>query len=233
MKKFKKIKKIVLILILFLSITIKIHAETYTGDLTTINQNIKNYLANLGYNVDKGGTDYTFTGAGSKNIVWTNSVDGKAYRFQVNIKVTKDMSTKEFNDYSVEITGSARSILDGTEEEISSWQQAHRKDIPVDHTAGEIIEEANSFIEEGESSESGISEENLQKLSSTIYNILLVVGISLAVVIAAVLGLKFITGGVEAQVEVKKALIPYIAGCIVIFGAFIIWKVVVQILNTI
>ena len=72
----------------------------------------------------------------------------------------------------------------------------------------------------------------MQKLSTTIYNILLVVGIALAVVIAAILGIKFITGGIEAQVDVKKALVPYIAGCVVIFGAFIIWKIVLQILNS-
>ena len=38
-------------------------------------------------------------------------------------------------------------------------------------------------------------------------------------------------GSVSEKANVKETLIPYIAGCIVIFGAFGIWKLVVTIMS--
>lgn len=98
------------------------------------------------------------------------------------------------------------------------------------HTLGEIIREGEGFI--SASNGEKISQENLKNMSTSLYNILLVVGIVLAVVIGTVLGIKYITEGVEGQVEVKKALVPYIIGCIVVFGAFIIWKIAVDVLQS-
>lgn len=100
------------------------------------------------------------------------------------------------------------------------------------HTAGEVIGEADSFISTGEGKANGIiTEEKMKELSNTIYNILLVIAIVVAVLIGAVLGLKFIMEGVEGKAEVQKALVPYVVGCIVSFGAFTIWKVVVIVLQ--
>lgn len=98
------------------------------------------------------------------------------------------------------------------------------------HTLGEIIDEGGKFI--SSANEEKIEQEDLQEMSNTIYNILLVLGIVIAVVVGAVLGIKFITEGVEGKAEVQKALVPYIIGCVVVFGAFIIWKIVVDILQS-
>ncbi len=146
------------------------------------------------------------------------------FSMQVTLGAQKGQSTTEkIERDSVDYTA-------GAQKGQSTTEKIERDS--VDHTAGEIISESKEFINTGENSGNpAISEENMQKLSNTIYNILLVVGIALAVVIGAILGIKFITGGVEAQVDVKKALIPYIVGCVVIFGAFTIWKIVLQILN--
>ena len=38
-------------------------------------------------------------------------------------------------------------------------------------------------------------------------------------------------GSVEQKAEVQKALVPYVIGCIVIAGAFIIWRLVIIALN--
>ena len=35
----------------------------------------------------------------------------------------------------------------------------------------------------------------------------------------------------EDKAEIKEALVPYILGCVLIFGAFAIWKIVITILN--
>lgn len=100
------------------------------------------------------------------------------------------------------------------------------------HTAGEVIKEADGFIQKGQSGANGlITQEKLKELSDTIYNILLVVGIIAAVLIGVLLGIKFITAGVEGKAEVQKALIIYVMGCVVVFGAFTIWKIVVTVLQ--
>ena len=39
------------------------------------------------------------------------------------------------------------------------------------------------------------------------------------------------TSGIEEKAEVKAMLVPYIVGCVILFGAFTIWKVVLTILQ--
>ena len=39
-------------------------------------------------------------------------------------------------------------------------------------------------------------------------------------------------GSVEEKANIKNSLIAYIAGCVVVFGAFTIWKIVVTILQS-
>lgn len=101
------------------------------------------------------------------------------------------------------------------------------------HTPAEIISEADDFIAEGKKGEiiGNISQQSLKNMSDTIYNILLGLGIIVAVVVASMLGIKFMTGSVEEQAKVKESLIPFIIGCVVVFGAFGIWKVAVNLLS--
>ncbi len=94
------------------------------------------------------------------------------------------------------------------------------------------VEGAQGFIDAGVEDESpAISDETLQNMSNSLYNAILVVATIIAIIVGLFIGLKFITGSISEKVEVKKMLIPYIAGCIVIFGAFGIWKIVVNILS--
>lgn len=50
------------------------------------------------------------------------------------------------------------------------------------HTAGEIIQEGKKFITTGEKEADKISQDNLKNMSDTIYNILLVAGIIIAII---------------------------------------------------
>jgi beta-lactamase regulating signal transducer with metallopeptidase domain len=90
-----------------------------------------------------------------------------------------------------------------------------------------IIEGAENFVSGANSST--ISTANLKTVSETIYNILLAIGVVTSVIIASVLGIKFMTGGIAEQAKVKESLIPFVAGCVVIFGAFGIWKIIITI----
>lgn len=93
-----------------------------------------------------------------------------------------------------------------------------------------VVSGADGFIQNGQGS-SKIDNEDIHKLSDSIYNILLIIGIVVAMIVGVVLGIQFITGSVEAKSKVKESLIPYVVGCIVIFGAFGIWKLAITILQ--
>ena len=95
----------------------------------------------------------------------------------------------------------------------------------------DMINDAKSFISQGKIKYANDDDNNLQNVSNTVYNILLVVGTSLAVIMGAVLGIKLMVSGVEQKAEVKKLLVPYVVGCIVIFGGFGIWKLAITILQ--
>ena len=58
---------------------------------------------------------------------------------------------------------------------------------------------------------------------------LLTIGIAIAVIVGAILGIKIITAEVEEKAKLKEMIIPYILGCVIVFSAFSIWKTIVQI----
>ena len=96
----------------------------------------------------------------------------------------------------------------------------------------EAIGGADDFIQSGIKDKSpAISEDNLQGMSNMLYNTLLVIATIIAVIVGLVIAIQFMTGSVGERAKIKETLIPYIAGCIVIFGAFGIWKLVVSILS--
>lgn len=78
-----------------------------------------------------------------------------------------------------------------------------------------------------------LDEQKIKDLSNNIYNTLLTVAIILAAIILMVLGIQFITGSLEQKAKVKEMLIPFGIGCVVIFGAFGIWKIAVSIASKI
>lgn len=102
----------------------------------------------------------------------------------------------------------------------------------ADFSIGDIFKGADGFIENGINDDGPtIKEDDLQEMSNLLYNTLLIIAIVIAVIVGLVIGIQFMTGSVAQKAKVKETLIPYIAGCIVIFGAFVIWKLVVNILS--
>lgn len=93
-----------------------------------------------------------------------------------------------------------------------------------------ILGGADNFINDADTN-LPIKDKSLKDVSSSIYNILLIIGVVIAVIVGVVLGIQFMTGSVSQKSKVKESLIPYFAGCVVIFGAFAIWKLVVTILG--
>ena len=101
-------------------------------------------------------------------------------------------------------------------------------------TWGEIFSIGNKFLEDGKQSGGDIiNDDQVKNQVNVIYNILFSLGVILSVIIAAALGIKFMMGSIEEKAEIKKAIIPYIIGCIVIFGAFGIWKLMINLISNI
>lgn len=92
-----------------------------------------------------------------------------------------------------------------------------------------IMKDGDGFVDAGSDPETVLNKVQVQTTSKTIYKVLLTIGICISVIIGAVLGIQFMFGSVEGKVKVQEALVPYIVGCFVVFGAFAIWKIVINI----
>ncbi len=98
-------------------------------------------------------------------------------------------------------------------------------------TPEEITGGASNFVDAGKDKENPLNYDGLQNVSSVVYNILLAVGIITAVIIGMFIGIKYMTGSVSEKAETKQLIMPYIVGCVVVFGAFTIWNIVVGLIN--
>ena len=95
----------------------------------------------------------------------------------------------------------------------------------------DIMNRAEGFVNNGENGGNVINNDALKEGSNTLYNVLLVIGIAVAFIWGIVLGIQFITGSLGEKADVKKNLIVYLVGCVIIFGAFGIWKIFITIGN--
>ena len=98
-------------------------------------------------------------------------------------------------------------------------------------TIDDIISQGDGFLNEGK--ESPINDTNMKNLSNIIYNTLLAIGMVVAVIIGLILGIKFLMSTIDEKVKIKEKLIAYFIGCIVLFGAFGIWKIIITIMENI
>ena len=102
----------------------------------------------------------------------------------------------------------------------------------------DVTEGAESFLQAGQKheDESGLpaqpfDQTSLKNVSDVVYNILLIIGIIAAVIMGLVIGIKLMLGSASEKAEIKQLIPPYVVGCIVVFGAFAIWKIVVELFN--
>ena len=95
----------------------------------------------------------------------------------------------------------------------------------------DMMNDGDDFIQSA--TNNPIKTEQLQSVSSNLYNIFVEIGVVLAVIIGLVIGIKYMYTSVDQKAEIKKLLVPYLVGCVVIFGALGIWKFVVTVLETV
>lgn len=121
-----------------------------------------------------------------------------------------------------------------TELEVSS----HIYKKPTVSNSGDSSDSLDDMMSDGDdfiqsAGDSPIKTDQLQSVSSNLYNIFVEVGVALAVIIGLVIGIKYMYSSVDQKAEIKKLLVPYLVGCVVIFGALGIWKFVVTLLETV
>lgn len=84
------------------------------------------------------------------------------------------------------------------------------------------------FWVNGDSVSSAINTAELKETSDYMFKLLTAIGIVVMFLVGTIIGIKFMIASAEDKAKVKEALIPYVIGCAVIFGAFTIWSVVVD-----
>ena len=94
-----------------------------------------------------------------------------------------------------------------------------------------IMNGADKFIENAENREL-FDKDSEKDAVDQIYFIMLSIGVVLAVVVGIVLGIQFVTTGASGQAKVKEKLVVYVVGVFVVFGAFGIWRLVYNALNS-
>ena len=101
-------------------------------------------------------------------------------------------------------------------------------------TPDKIIGDAETFVQDGQnSSVATINQTNADTALNSIYNILLAIAISITVIWGLVIAIKLMMSSVEEKAEYKQMLWPYLIGCIVIFGSFIIWRIIIIVMNNV
>lgn len=131
--------------------------------------------------------------------------------------------------------GETSETTDTTGDFNTSSESSHGSNSSEDPaTLDDMFDVADDFFNTGLKNENKvINTGNLQVTSNFIYNILLAIAVVVAVIWGLILGIQFLIGAAEQRAETKKALAPYLVGCVVIFGAFGIWAFVVNILQSI
>ena len=92
-----------------------------------------------------------------------------------------------------------------------------------------IINDAEDWVSNGNNDI--ISEQGLKDFSDTLYNSLLLIGMVIAVIVGTIIGIKFMISSVEEKAKIKEILVVYFVGCIVLVGAFSIWKIIILIMG--
>ena len=72
-----------------------------------------------------------------------------------------------------------------------------------------------------------LADTTILNIGNTILSIVTNVGMILAVVLIAILGVKYMMGSTEEKAEYKKSLMPYFVGAVLVFGASAIGRAVI------
>lgn len=93
----------------------------------------------------------------------------------------------------------------------------------------EMESQASTFIETGKTQSASIDTAEIANNFVSLGQILTFVGAGVLVAVTTYMGIKYLTAGPEAQAKLKVQLIGIVVSGVVIFGAWGIWKTVINI----
>lgn len=97
--------------------------------------------------------------------------------------------------------------------------------------ADDAIKDGKEFL--SHAGDSPIDGPALKEFSNSMSNVLLLIGMVVAVIVGIILGIKLMLSSLEEKAKVKEMLTIYVIGCAVLFGAFTIWKICVELFQSI
>lgn len=71
---------------------------------------------------------------------------------------------------------------------------------------------------------------NIVEMFKDLFEVFITAGMIIALVLIAILGIRFLLSSAEGKAEIKEKMTPYVVGVVVTFGAYAIWRVVISIL---
>ena len=101
--------------------------------------------------------------------------------------------------------------------------------IPKSHAIGDIMGEGKGFLDASNGENIVINEPVLKDASDSMFNTLLAMAIIIAVIVAMILGIQFMVAAADEKAKIKEALMPFVVGCIIVFGSFTVWRVFIDI----
>ena len=89
---------------------------------------------------------------------------------------------------------------------------------------------AKDFLSQGSGGTAGgINEGEIKNISNVVSGILLTIAIAVTFISIAVMGVNFAIQTVEEKAKIKEAMVPWVIGIFISFGAYGIWKIVMNI----
>lgn len=95
-----------------------------------------------------------------------------------------------------------------------------------------IMDSADEFVDEANDT-ANVKTSALQDFSNTFYGIFLAVATAVTVIVGIIIGIKYMVSSAGERANVKQMLVPYAVGCVVVYGSFGIWALVVSLLNNV
>ena len=89
---------------------------------------------------------------------------------------------------------------------------------------------AKDFLSQGSGgTAAGINEGEIKNISNVVSGILLTIAIAVTFISIAVMGVNFAIQTVEEKAKIKEAMVPWVIGIFISFGAYGIWQFVMKI----
>ena len=165
--------------------------------------------------------DETIENGGTKNDALKN-----AGNYVANTATQKaEQDVEDAKNYGVTTSGKTQSTSNNSNNTTNN-NSSNNSSNPS--TLDDIIQSGNDFLNAADDSMNTIDEGDLQGLSKFISGVLLSIAIGVTVISGVVLGIKFVTQSIEDKAKIKEAMVPWIIGIMVSFGAFTIWEITIN-----